>query len=346
MKLLIRSLPRENNNMKNHSLWYGYKYYRSTLTVAEKKIYDAIYNGLKMCSSEISVPPISPDKCSKLLDGVSYDTPMFYHVEGYSLVSSLFGCKILPRYRMTAVQYQMYFSQLQVALDGILDFCRNGSTLDAIKTLHDYILDTIKYEEFGSNAHSIIGPMISHKGVCEAISKFVKISCDQLNIASAVVIGSASEGPGMPEEHHAWNAIQIANEWYLFDFTFDLTLNESNPCQSIRRYDYFGLSSYEMSIDHHATVAMFPPSSVKRDYFTLCRAIVHNQNELQELIRAKISLSNRDLAFRVSNSWFDFVPENALKRALSVKMALATRMSIGYTFTYNEQQRVCYVRFS
>ena len=73
MKLLMRSLPRENNNMKNHSLWYGYKYYRSTLTDAEKKIYDAIYDGLKTYSSEISVPPISPDKCSKLLDGVSYD---------------------------------------------------------------------------------------------------------------------------------------------------------------------------------------------------------------------------------------------------------------------------------
>ena len=334
--------------MGTQDLWYGYKFYRSTLADREKDIYDQLYDGIKNCQSEIALVGINPDLGAKVVNAILADNPMFFHVESFTLSISLISSVIKPIYRMSELQYRVYIPQLESAINSYVHIAQNGvgSTVDLIQRLHDAITKNMRYYDDGMASHTVIGPLMSQQGVCEGIAKTVKLICDQLGVPSAVVSGTALSQTSGAWENHAWNVIKVDGHWQYFDFTYDLTLNASNPCSQLMRYDYFALSFDEISCDHNSEQYGLPIEQNSTNYFILHGLVVKNQMELSHLISRVIHGSSKDLAFQVSKAWHSFSPNADIQKALSLRTIIAAGFSFSYAYSYNDMRRVCYVHFN
>lgn len=97
------------------------------------------------------------------------------------------------------------------------------TTKDKIRYLHDLVIGEVEYAykddlntpEDADWAHTIIGPVVYKKGVCEAYSKAFKYLCDEFKIDCLIVNGVANGST------HSWNLVKIDDNWYGIDLTFD-----------------------------------------------------------------------------------------------------------------------------
>lgn len=334
--------------MATQELWFGYKFYRSILTNHEKKIYDQVYEAIMNCKNMISIAGFLPDQSKKIINAVLSDNPMFFHVDSFRFSETSIACILYPIYRITEMQYRAYVSQLKNAVYAYVNQSRDqgGVALTVVQRLHDSFSRDIRYCDDGMVAHTVIGPLLNQQGVCEGIAKSVKLICDHLRIPSTVISGTALSQKLGVWESHAWNMIKVDGSWRYFDFTYDLTLNTTNPCQSIVRYDYFALSFDEISSDHRSKLIGLPNVHGSNNYFQMHNLVVWNPQDLSELIASAIRTNNKEVAFQVAESWSDFSPQTELTKAFSLKMVLSTGFSMSYSFSYNDMRRVCYVHFN
>ena len=333
--------------MDARKLLYGYKFFRSTLTERENKIYDQLYKEITNRKSEVSLAGVSLEQGKKIINAILADNPMFFYVDSFSFSAALLSCVIRPVYRMAELQYRASIPQLEAAVYAYANQAQacSGSSMETIRKLHNLIVRKMRYHDDGVASHTVIGPLVNRQGVCEGIAKSVKLICDRLRIPSAVIFGTALPQAQGTRENHAWNAIKIDGTWLYFDFTYDLTLNASNPCPSLIRYDYFALSFDEISVDHSSDLSTLPQEKRSGSFFHLHNLVVQNQQELNRLIAKTVRGSSKDAAFKVSKAWRDFSPETALQKALSLKTVITSGFSISYSYSYNDMQRVCYVHF-
>ena len=98
-----------------------------------------------------------------------------------------------------------------------------GNTYKDIKMIHDYLIDTVDYNEKDDNigGHSIYGALVEKKCVCEGYAKAFKYLADMAGIDNVLMQGTAINSNSEKRELHAWNAVFLNNKWYLIDTTWD-----------------------------------------------------------------------------------------------------------------------------
>ncbi len=121
--------------------------------------------------------------------------------------------------------------------------------------IHDFICSNVRYDKLKKPySHEIIGPLGQGVGVCEGISKTVKILCDVLGIWCIIAVSDAN-----PEKRikyrHAWNIVKIGGKYYHLDATFDNSLS----CGESLRHDYFNLEDKQIFRDHEPVIYEIPP---------------------------------------------------------------------------------------
>lgn len=86
----------------------------------------------------------------------------------------------------------------------------------------DYATEQVRKNlEYSSKEHLISISMKSKRAVCQGFSEVFNEICHQLGFEAYVVSGYTSqENSIFSNTGHAWNAIKINNEWYLFDPTW------------------------------------------------------------------------------------------------------------------------------
>lgn len=91
-----------------------------------------------------------------------------------------------------------------------------------IKIVHDYLIESTEYDQSISlpNIYDIYGTLVNKKSVCEGYAKAFKYLMDSMNIPCVIVSGKATNSEGHTE-NHAWNYVQIDNNWYAIDCTWD-----------------------------------------------------------------------------------------------------------------------------
>ena len=104
--------------------------------------------------------------------------------------------------------------------------------------------------------------------VCEGYAKAFKYLIDQMEIPCVMVIGQATNTNGQTE-NHAWNYVQIENNWYAIDCTWDdpVVIGNGKVGNDVR-YRYFLRGSSIMSKDH-VTSAQFTDGGETYEYPTL-----------------------------------------------------------------------------
>ena len=92
------------------------------------------------------------------------------------------------------------------------------STKDQIKAVHDYIIDNSKYDSNRTDNGVIeyksdlaYGPLIEGYGICGGYSDAMELFLEDMNIKSYKI----------SSESHVWNAVDLFDNWYHLDLTWD-----------------------------------------------------------------------------------------------------------------------------
>lgn len=173
------------------------------------------------------------------IEAYTYDNPDVFYIEFSKLYLNIetttIGSKKTYRVFMNSGNQSNYlineFSSKE-KIDGALNeinkiksyFVQNkkADTYENIKLVHDYLVESIEYDETTSqdNIYNLYGALINKKCVCEGYAKAFKYLMDSINIPCTIVIGKATNSEGNTE-NHAWNYVQLGEDWYAVDCTWD-----------------------------------------------------------------------------------------------------------------------------
>ena len=94
---------------------------------------------------------------------------------------------------------------------------------DNIKNVHDFLINTIDYDESISqeNIYNVYGALVNKLCVCEGYAKAYKYLLEEATgVQCIIVVGTGINDKGQTERH-AWNYVLCDNEWYAVDTTWD-----------------------------------------------------------------------------------------------------------------------------
>ncbi len=128
---------------------------------------------------------------------------------------------------------------------------RKSNTYDNIKMVHDFLIENVSYDTSISrdNIYNIYGAMVNKLAVCEGYARSFKYLMDSLGIPCTLVIGKGIS-PDNRTENHAWNYVQLDNNWYAIDTTWDDPITNGGWVSESNKVRYFLKGSNDMSKDH------------------------------------------------------------------------------------------------
>lgn len=129
---------------------------------------------------------------------------------------------------------------------------KKANTYENIKLVHDYLVESIEYEQNSSekNIYNIYGALINKKCVCEGYAKAFKYLMDVLDIPCTIIIGEATNSEGN-KENHAWNYVKLKNNWYAIDCTWDdPIIIGTGFLSNSSKYKYFLKGENEINKNH------------------------------------------------------------------------------------------------
>lgn len=218
------------------------RYYYSKLSEQNKKIYKAIYEGIKNYRPYAEVPGItlSNASVSYVYHCVLWDNPFFFAIGEYAMQQAVYdnGKKIKITALCDPKTEKKYREQVQKVINEILNIPEIMDMSDFQKEVfvHDFILNNVEYDYSHGNGgvrlepYTVYGVFVEKKAVCEGIAKAVKLLLNLLNVKCIIADGKV-EG-----QDHAWNIVKIKGFEYNLDVTFDLGCMVH---KGMMRYDYF-----------------------------------------------------------------------------------------------------------
>ena len=116
--------------------------------------------------------------------------------------------------------------------------------------VHNWLIETVSYGGNSKNRHTIYGALADNKAVCEGYARVFKYLMDASGVPCVLVSGTATNSQG-EEESHAWNYVQINENWYAVDVTWDdpIITGGGELTQELK-YKYFLKGSTEFNVDH------------------------------------------------------------------------------------------------
>ena len=129
----------------------------------------------------------------------------------------------------------------QIATDGI--YRKLGK-------VHNWLIEVVSYDNTSKNQHTIYGALADNKAVCEGYARAFKYLMDATGVPCVLVSGTATNSRG-EEESHAWNYVQINENWYAVDVTWDdpIITGDGELTQELK-YKYFLKGATEFKVDH------------------------------------------------------------------------------------------------
>lgn len=241
---------------------------------------------------------------------------------------------LTPCYLYSPNEYESLVSQLAMTVQKIRDqICKTPSMLERELLVHDAFCKSVQYADDGDQSHSIVGPLLFKRGVCDGISKAAKVVLQECGIKSHVISGMAQTGATHQKEPHAWNIVQMNNEWYHLDITFDNTISNKSI-----RYDYFNVCDQEIFKDH--TIGFDSPYQATRclaeqDYYSINGRAFCDLDGVRQYIARCINERKTHIQLRIS-------PMPSLKELEGVFVKELSKRSNGkYVLGYNEIRGVC-----
>ena len=165
---------------------------------------------------------------------------------------------------------EKYEIQIEQVKNQIISSLQGMDNYQKIKTIHNYLIDTIEYETDLSknNLYDIYGALVEKRCVCEGYAKAFQYLMNEIGIENAIVIGTGTNSKNETESH-AWNYVELNGNWYAVDVTWDdPIITGGGKLTNKVRYEYF-LKGSETIAKNHVTSGRFTEDGQIFTYPTL-----------------------------------------------------------------------------
>lgn len=201
------------------------------------------------------------------------------------------------------------------------------SDLDKYKALHDYLIDTVTYDQRALDAFmkgmsnedllkeygksfNVSGAILDGYGVCQSYAEAYKLLSDLSNLKTIVVYGDLQNVP------HAWNKIYLNDGWYHVDAT-----NNDNgiPYPIYKTSDNLlpSLWSEDDSYTIKSEYKLYRGTNNSHDYYVENGLYASNKSELITLLKGLTSVEQTYIKLPKEISEKDIIA--ALKEGLGSK---------------------------
>lgn len=278
-------LNNTNLNNKNNENIQINKYFYNQLDEYSKLIYNALENNkenMKTGTYEINLEPklsqlLSKDKGEENLkqyyqtaiEAYTHDNPDIFYIEFSKLYLNIEtttrGNQKTYKVFINSGNENNYLKQGFSSKESINKsineiekireyFIQNKSlnTYENIKMIHDYLIESIEYDQTLSkaNIYNIYGALINKECVCEGYAKAFEYLANAINIPCIIISGTATNSEGNMESH-AWNYVLLDEKWYAVDCTWDdPILINGGFLTNLSKYKYFLKGENEFNKTH------------------------------------------------------------------------------------------------
>ena len=225
------------------------RFYYSGLSERNKKIYRAIYDGIKNYKKKVEVPGVdlSNQNVGYIYHCVLWDNPYFFTIGEYAMHQALSHDRKSINITTLCDRYteQMRRNQVQEVVNEILKTPGLKEMTDFQKEVfvHDFIINNVEYDQTHGDGgrrlepYTVYGVFVERKAVCEGIAKAVKLLLELLDVKCIIVDGKV-HGNG-----HSWNIVKIDGFSYHLDVTFDMGMSAN---KGKIHYDFFNVRNEDI----------------------------------------------------------------------------------------------------
>lgn len=297
------------------------RYYYNQLNKKEQEVYKVFYQGLQEHKDLIPVPvkaDVSEEMINRIFCAITDDNPLIYYMNQsvISMAQDQYGnIAICPQYFFSEDKIKEYNKKIQDTVNKLAVKLKltEGTELEKVQKVHDYICENIAYDFDGTDksdpakvivSHNIIGVFAHHEAQCEGIAKAVKVLLNAVDVKCIVVSGRATTDEGRTSEH-AWNMVNIDGEPYHMDVTWDVAASSKGEIA----YDYFNVTDVQITRNHKIEGRVPACTSEKHNYFRMNRLVFTTKFALKAYIEKGLKAGKRMFYFRVEGN---LKPQNVI----------------------------------
>jgi len=317
-------------------------FYKDLLSPSEKDVYNKMLEGFKKLSTSVKIYSQNELDINKVFQYVLMDNVDIYYIYQFKYTynyETKMYC-IMPIYTIDSYLKDQYDKNIKEMKLKIWREVKSMNKWEAVLKLHDYICVNVKYTDFGDNAHTLLGPLLQGRGVCDGISKMFKYLCNEIFVQSLYVTGKAIGGINNKEEGHAWNKVNLNNEWYQMDVTFDIGSSDNKTCS----HRYFMVPDKLLKSTHKED---YPSNEIlclsdELSYFHKKNIEVNSVKETVNLIKNHIL--NNEYVFEI---YFKYVKNSELIDTISKCMNKACNelnKNLSYVINYTNDSNTVTIK--
>ena len=187
------------------------EFYYNNLSNCQKKIYEDLLICIKGFKKEVALPLVSMKTLYLIFESILLDNPELFFIDSIDFISECTKLKTMARpiYKNVINNSNFYKKHIGNSLK-LFDLVKHKSDLEKVLYVHDYCIRNLKYDySFDKLSYSVLGIIINGFGVCEGISKFVKVALNYLGVDCMVVSGDAVNHLQNSKDFqpHMWNIV-------------------------------------------------------------------------------------------------------------------------------------------
>lgn len=214
--------------------------YYAILEDDEKRLYKQIYaNMIKVEKNFRPVVNVNRDTINDTIEAVFNDHPEIFWINtnySYKYVSDGKVVQITISYNSTSKNLEESKKIFEDSANKIIDKANTYSTeYLKEKYVHDTLIEMNKYDENEKLNQSAYSALVKGKTVCAGYSRAFQYIMNKLGITTYYIAGDSAGD-------HSWNIIELENEFYNVDLTWD--------DQKITTYRYFNVPDSVFSKTH------------------------------------------------------------------------------------------------
>lgn len=234
-------------------------FYYNLLNENQKNIYKAVAIAVKNLNKKAKVKEYNyiddnniMTDAKKAMENFFLDHPEVFYVNNEYTVSTIDlvsskRIEIEINYNISdEIELNKKIAEINSILNPIISEAKTMDKFDAELYLHDQICKIATYYKYTDinqvpdECHSIYGCLVSHKAVCDGLSKTLMIALDKVGIKNIVITGN------IKDQAHEWNMVNLDDEWYHVDITSNKSVkNETNNSEEII-HSYFNITTEQI----------------------------------------------------------------------------------------------------
>lgn len=287
-------------------------YYYSKLNAQQQAVYNAAASAIRRCelSAKVLAPGIGIEEISGIIRAIDLDHPEFFFVDsgGFKLLRRSAGESMLQiSYKYGRPGTGGTADEIEGEIQRVLSQAgriTEASVLDKCRWIHNYLAKNVQYHYAANEnpdqypeAYTVEGVFKHKMAVCGGIAKAVTLLGERLGIDLPYIFGQAR--PKLSESYgrHAWNLFCVNGVYAHLDVTWDMIWSGA---RQFTRYDYFGLSDKEISIDHVFDRELVPvcPENSGLSYFERAGRLLRSRRECEQYAEDRFRQGKNLLYFK------------------------------------------------